>query len=57
MDCMNFLEDNILGIKGRFVPLQSSSTQSKSVTDSSPGRTEKEMDELTDSGEQTREGA
>lgn len=57
MDCMNFLEDDILGIKGRFVPLQSSSTQSKSVTDSSPGRTEKEMDELTDSGEQTREGA
>lgn len=57
MDCMNFLEDNILGIKGRFVPLQSSSTQSKSVTDGSPGRTEKEMDELTDSGEQTREGA
>lgn len=57
MDCMNFLEDNILGIKGRFVPLQSSSTQSKSVVDNSPGRTEKEMDELTDSGEQTREGA
>ena len=55
MDCMNFLEDDVLGIKGRFIPLQSSSTQSKSTTGNDPGREEKEIDELSEAGEQTRE--
>lgn len=55
MDCMNFLEDDVLGIKGRFIPLQSSSTQSKTTTSNDPGRDEKDIDELTDSGEITRE--
>ena len=54
MDCMNFLEDNVLEIKGRFIPLQSSSTQSASSQEA--GRTEKDQDELTEAGEQTREG-
>lgn len=55
MDCMNFLEDDVLGIKGRFIPLQSSATQSNSNTKNESGRTEKEIDELSESGEQTRE--
>lgn len=52
MDCMNFLEDEVLGIKGRFVPLQSSSTLSSS---SEAGRPEKDSSELTEEGERTRE--
>lgn len=52
MDCMNFLEDDVLGIKGRFIPLQSSATQS---SDSETGRPESEMDDLTDDGERNRE--
>jgi len=57
MDCMNFLEDDVLGIKGRFIPLQSSSTQSTGVTGDDPGRDEKDADELSEAGEQTREDA
>ena len=56
MDCMNFLEDDVLGIKGRFIPLQSSSTQtSDSSSSGDAGRTEKDIDELSEAGEQTRE--
>lgn len=55
MDCMNFLEDDVLGVKGRFIPLQSSSTQSNASIEDEPGRAEKEIDELSESGEQTRE--
>lgn len=54
MDCMNFLENDILGIKSTFIPLQSSSTQSSSSGDAG-GAPEKEIGDLTDSGEQTRE--
>lgn len=58
MDGMNFLEDDVLGIKERFIPLQSSSTQSSDSSDGNDaGRTEKDIDELSDSGEQTREDA
>lgn len=53
MDSMNFLEDDVLGIKGRFIPLQSSSTQSSDTGEA--GRQKKEDTELTESGEQTRE--
>lgn len=56
MDTMNFLEDDVLGIKGRFIPLKSSSTQSSNQNDEA-GREEKEVDELSESGEQTREDA
>ncbi len=52
MDCMNFLEDDVLGIKGRFIPLQSSATQS---SDGEAGRPESEIDDLTDEGERNRE--
>lgn len=58
MDGMNFLEDTVLDIKSRFVPLQSSATQSgSSTTSDSPGRPENDIEDLTDSGEITRESA
>ena len=59
MDCMNFLEDDVLGIKGRFIPLASSATQSAadSATDGEAGRPEMAAEELTESGERTREEA
>ena len=56
MDCMNFLEDTVLGIKGRFMPLQSSSTQAAtSDTDGEVGRPTSEIDELSDNGEKSQE--
>lgn len=55
MDCMNYLEDEVLGIKQRFVPLQSSATQSASGDGA--GRPEKDAGELTEEGERTREEA
>lgn len=57
MDSMSFLENDVMGLKDRFVPLQSSSTQSgsgKAATDEG-GRPQKEGTELSDSGEQSRE--
>ena len=61
IDCMNFLENDIIGIKDIFVPLQSSSTQSsktesKGATDDG-GRPPKDMEDLTESGEQNQEDA
>ena len=55
MDTMNFLEDDVLGIKKRFIPLQSSSTQSASSGSGDPGRPKSDTDELTEAGEITRE--
>lgn len=56
MDTMNFLEDNVLGLKKRFIPLKSSSTMSSdSPTDGEAGAPEKDIGELSDSGEQSRE--
>ena len=57
MDSMSFLENDVMGLRDRFIPLQSSSTQSSSgepPTDEG-GRPEKEGTELTDSGEQSHE--
>lgn len=61
MDCMNFLENDVLGLAERFKPLQSSATQSastesKGATDEG-GAPEKDIDELSESGEQNREDA
>lgn len=53
MDCMNFLEDDVLGIKGKFIPLQTSSTLSSDNT----GRPQQDIDDLTEQGEQSRESA
>jgi len=54
MDCMNFLEDTVLNIKERFTPLRSSSTQSSS-TEKESGRPEKDVGDLTDAGESSKE--
>ena len=60
MDCMNFLENDILDIKSTFIPLQSSSTQSGSngngATDEG-GAPPKDIEDLSESGEQNREDA
>ena len=61
VDCMNFLEDDILGYKQRFKPLQSSSTQSAGTesgngeSGNEGGRPKSEVGELTESGEVSRE--
>ena len=65
LDSMSFLENEVLGLTEMFRPLQSSSTlSSKDVkVDEGDGATEeggapeKEIDELTEAGEQTREDA
>lgn len=59
MEGMNFLENDILQLPFKFVPLQSSSTRSVSIetngaTDEG-GAPPKEIDELSDKGEETRE--
>lgn len=65
LDSMSFLENEVLGLTEMFRPLQSSSTLSSkdAKADEGDGATEeggapeKEIDELTDAGEQTREDA
>ena len=59
MDCMNFLENDVLDIKSTFIPLQSSATQSSEGNGSTEdgGAPQKEIDELSPSGEQNREDA
>lgn len=59
MECMNFLEDDVLEIKDKFIPLMNSSNMSKDAWESEAptdegGRPALEDTELTDSGEQTR---
>lgn len=60
VDCMSFLENDVLNLTERFVPLQSSSTQSAAssygngATDEG-GAPTKDVGDLTDSGEQSRE--
>ena len=59
IDCMNFLENDVLDIKSKFIPLQSSATQSSDgagATDEG-GAPKKEVGEITESGEQNREDA
>lgn len=52
LDGMNFLENDVLHFPDRFVPLHSSSTQS---AENDTGRPTKDIDELSDSGEASRE--
>lgn len=54
-DTMNYLENDILGLKEKLIPLMSSSTMATSNSDNEGGRPEKDAGELTDSGEQSRE--
>jgi len=58
LDGMNFLEDTVLELKERLVPLQSSATQSANSNPNSTGevgRPRLDDDELSDEGEATRE--
>lgn len=54
MDCMSFLENDLLGLIDRFRPLQSSTTQSSNGQGGS-GAPQKEIGDLSDSGELSRE--
>lgn len=56
IDCMNFLENDILKIKEKFIPLKSSATQSSATADAG-GAPTKDSGDLTESGEQKREDA
>ena len=56
VDCMSFLENDVLGLAERFKPLQSSSTQSSSASTAATdegGAPQKDTGDLTDSGEQS----
>lgn len=56
MDCMNYLENTVLDIKSLFKPLQSSNTQSSnSPGNGEPGAPVKDTEDLTESGENSRE--
>ena len=57
LDGMNFLEDEVLGLKDRLRPLQSSSTLSTadSESDGEVGRPKSDIGDLTDAGEQSQE--
>lgn len=63
LDCMSFLENDVLGLTSMFRPLQSSSTQSGASSEGSKGATdeggapEKDIEDLSESGEQHREDA
>lgn len=59
---MNFLENDVLGLASKFTPLQISSTMSKSSSQTATesangdaGRPEKEVGDLTDAGEVSKE--
>lgn len=57
LDGMNFLEDEVLGLKDRLRPLQNSSTLSTadSESDGEVGRPKSDIGDLTDAGEQSQE--
>lgn len=58
MDSMNFLEDDVLGIKGKFIPLQSSATQSSTDSNGATdegGAPTKGIGEVSDKREQNSE--
>ena len=62
-DSMNFLENEVLNLKNVLIPLKSSTQSSSSVTPSGDsgaptdegGRPPKDAEDLTDSGDQSRE--
>lgn len=61
LDSMNFLENDVLGIKDTFIPLMSSATQTASSNPDSEAATdeggapEKDIGDLTEAGERSRE--
>lgn len=52
---MSMLENDIIRIHERFKPLQSSATQSSKTTGNDPGAPKKDDDDLTESGERSRD--
>jgi len=56
MDCLNFLEDDVLHIKERFKPLSNSAQLSSADGEEENGRPKAEIDELSDAGEAWQEG-
>lgn len=54
LDCLNYLEDDILNIKERFMPLRSTNTMSSDSL-SEAGRPESSAQELSDNGEIAKE--
>lgn len=63
LDCMSFLENDVLGLTDMFIPLKSSATQSSRADTESRGATdeggapEKSLEDISDSGERHREEA
>ncbi len=61
LDAMSFLETKVLGLQDMFKPIQSSATMSSDALQGTgtgdAGRPEKEIDELTEEGERTRDEA
>ena len=55
MDSMSFLEGEVLGLQKMFKPLISSTQMSSEDLSDEAGRPEKDIGELTDSGEESRE--
>lgn len=55
MEGMNLLENDILHIHDKFKPLRSSATQSSKAGDGEAGAPTKDDDELTESGEKSRD--
>lgn len=55
MDALNYLEDHILDLKSRFVPLRSSATMSSDNESSEGGRPQSDIGDLSDDGEISRE--
>ena len=56
MDCMSYLETDILGLQDMFIPLQSSTQMSSAdINSEDGGAPQKSIDELSDSGEQSAE--
>ena len=57
IDGMNFLEDTVLDLKSKLVPLKSSNNTSSDVLEGNVGRPRLDDDELSDEGERSREKA
>ena len=57
MDCLNFLEDDVLHIKERFKPLANSAQSSATGESEEAGRPKADVGDLSDSGEAWQEGA
>ena len=57
MDCLNFLEDDVLHIKERFKPLANSAQSSMPGSTGDVGRPKSDVEDLSDAGESWQEGA